>query len=658
MSQINRRLENAYLLVRLAADGQLSLAELTDRQTGRSLLVEPTPFCQIVAKGWEGQIAAVESSVAGELLVRWLGLPGNAEATLHLTLAGPSLRWRLEIAGQSPPCQVCFPFLSALRLSDDSHAPDRVLDRRSFCDGHGRLIFRHVDFPLPVVRIAPDGRTLTLVVRQVTGPAPAFDAERLWTAPGLALDTGAAGKVAFAAELVLHEGGWPAAFDLFRERIRMGFDLGQYQRPEQAWYRDQIVQHFTFLYGREILNLETGQFEIDRFLDEAERDFGGYDGFLIWGVYPRIGVDERTQWDFHDDFPGGRRGLRAMGRRARERGVRFFIPYKPWDRSADLHGHSPGPDHELLARLVADVEADGVFLDTMAAISTDFRAALDRARPGVVFCSEGRAKGKAFEAITGDWDQNLARDIPQGNYTATVETMPGVDLWRFIFPEHRLFVISRHAVGADRIRITQRGFFSGMGWVVWQDIFGLVLSYSPEEAALLKKCRTIFREHREAVWGAQPTPLIDTLIPGVYVNEFAGEGKRFWTFYNETDHPMSAPVLQIKPRPDCHYWDVWNDLEIAPDAQGRLTLALSPQSVGAVVEFPRLLIRLPDNQEVTLARPVPGAILQVRRMGGESPAAVGGRSFSLGSLRKAATGPMQIRLVRDSEVLDQAVIRG
>ncbi len=80
--------------------------------------------------------------------------------------------------------------------------------------------------------------------------------------------------------------------------MRASIDLAQCQRADLAWFQDQLVQHFTFLYGRELLNIQTGQFEIDRFLDDAERDFGGYDGMLLWGGCPRLGIDERSQWDF------------------------------------------------------------------------------------------------------------------------------------------------------------------------------------------------------------------------------------------------------------------------------------------------------------------------------------------------------------------------
>src|SRR5258708_21824213 len=202
----------------------------------------------------------------------------------------------------------------------------------------------------------------------------------------------------------------------------------------------------------------------------------------------------------------------------------------------------------------------------MSAIDQSFRRDIDEARAGVVFCSEGGAKGQAFEVITGSWDQTLNRSYDQGNWSAKEEYMPGVDLWRFLFPEHRLFVINRHAVGDDRLRIIQRGFFSGMGWVIWQDIFGLVLTYSPDEAALLKKCSTLFRHHREALASPNPTPLLPTLLPGVYCNEFPAASKRLWTFYNETANAIDAPLMHIQPRPGTHLVDIWNEPALRLDA--------------------------------------------------------------------------------------------
>jgi|GEM_PF-2318474 len=655
-------LESDELRCHLDIDGQLQIM-LEDRRNGQPLLHVLSPLCRVEIDGVVQEAELAEPHEPGAWRLRWSGLPPDAAIELKVRLTGPSLHLRLEATGLEGQGQVCFPFLARLQIGDDHQLPDQVLDADTFRDAKGRAIFRRVDWPLPVVRIGPDERTLTLLIASDGLPAD-IGLAHIGSSPGLALGSESETRTVFEAELTLHTGGWPAAFDLLRTRIRERFDLTQYERPDLQWYRDQLVQHFTFLYGREILDLESGQFDLERFLDEGARDFGGYDGMLIWGVYPRIGVDERTQWDFYDDLPGGRSGLQAMARRARERGVRFFVPYKPWDQAAALAGGEVEPDHVSLARLVADIEADGVFLDTMSAVAGEMRAALDTARPGVVFCSEGRAKRAAFEVITGSWDQTRLKNVEQGNWSAGEESMPGVDLGRFIFPEHRLFVTNRHATGEGRIRLIQRGFFSGMGWVVWQDIFGLALAYAPEEAALLKKCRTIFREHRQALWAARPTPLIATERAGIYANAFPGVGamssglpaKRLWTFYNETDLPVDAVVLRIEPQPGFHYVDVWNDRAINVGEEGHVRLRLEPHGLGAVVELPCLLQYAPAQDTVRVVEAIDGATVDLRWIGAtvSPPPQNTGREVVA---RMGGAGPCVARLLRDGEVLDQIVIQ-
>lgn len=673
MAAMTWTLENEAWRARFVAnDDGLELAELTDRRAGAALLHEATPFCVMTTEDGAALPMVVETGSADEVRARWTG------GALTIRLDGHGLRWRVESQEPALTYTVRFPFLAAL-YTHAAEGEKIYLGRDSFTTTEGTPIFRHADWPLPAVRVRAEGRTLTALA---SGLPATLRWETLWQEPGLTMASGEGESVAWEAELIVHAGGWPAAFDLLRARVRPQFNLAEYQRPEQSWYGDQLVQHFTFLYGREILDLEHGEFDVDRFLDYGEEVFGGYDGFLIWGVYPRIGVDERTQFDFYDDFPGGRPALAAMARRARERGVRFFVPYKPWDRSAEwhahgaiaaslreIHEHSRVPreleaaawqevarqDAQRLAQLVADVEADGVFLDTMSAISKEFRAQIDRLRPGVVFCAEGRAKGPAFETITGSWDQSPTRGGSQGNWAAAVEQMPRVDLWRFLFPEHRLFVINRHAVGDDRINITQRAFFNGMGWVVWQDIFGLVLTYAPEEAALLKKCATLLRQHRAALWCSAPTPLVETLAVGVYANQFPGEQKRLWTFYNANEHAVDAPVIQVTPRPGCHFVDIWHGREVIPDAAGRLTLCLEAKSVGAVVELPRLIQYHKEDARFTLPENTDAALV-VTALDAPGTAFEAGREASAGAILARLQGPWLVQAVQDGEVLDQIII--
>jgi hypothetical protein len=444
-------------------------------------------------------------------------------------------------------------------------------------------------------------------------------------------------------------------FDASRLLGREAANLYRYQENDLSWLRDQIVHHFTFLYGREVLNLETGQFEFDRLLDEGERDFGGYDALILWGTYPRLGVDERTQWDFYDDFPAGRRGLRTLIEQVHNRGVKVFIPFTPWDQSRALSGKYTHPDDQELAKLIQEIDADGVFLDTLSSLDAKLQRTVESARAGVAFCSEGRASSASLQSITCSWEQSQSRSWEQGNWTAVPERVHKIDMERFVFPEHRLFVVNRFATGKDRIRVIQRGFFNGTGWVVWQDVFGLALTYTPEETAFLKKCRTIFRSHRSTIWGPGPYPHLPTRVPGVYCNEFTGGGKSIWTFYNDNDHLVDEAVIQIARNQHTHFVDLWNEKEIELMPPDLLPVYLEPHSVGAVAEFPCILKYSPLDNQVSMAYPAPQVMLHFQHSASSSvqtvQAGIPCEIPTSGSQRN-----IRIQLVSDHEVLDQIVV--
>ena len=136
---------------------------------------------------------------------------------------------------------------------------------------------------------------------------------------------------------------------------------------------------------RQFYDYRSGRYTVDDFLNEGEREFGGYDSIVLWQAYPRIGVDERNQFDFYRDLPGGLPGLRRVVRRCHHRGVRVYIDYNPWDTGTR---REPKTDIDSLVEMVRALEADGIFLDTLDKGGADFRARLDAARPGVILEGE------------------------------------------------------------------------------------------------------------------------------------------------------------------------------------------------------------------------------------------------------------------------------
>ncbi|MDR2517701.1 MAG: hypothetical protein LBC88_10030, partial [Spirochaetaceae bacterium] len=128
--------------------------------------------------------------------------------------------------------------------------------------------------------------------------------------------------------------GWAEAFDRCRTIWQASYDFSEYQKPDLQWFNECAVHHVTFLFGKEGFDRDRGRIDVEGLLAQGE-EFGGYDTVTLWNQYPRLGIDARRQWDFFDDFPGGRAALREAVEAFHRRGVRVFLPFIPWDRGAE-----------------------------------------------------------------------------------------------------------------------------------------------------------------------------------------------------------------------------------------------------------------------------------------------------------------------------------
>ena len=375
---------------------------------------------------------------------------------------------------------------------------------------------------------------------------------------------------------------WRDELERERESLRERFAKNEYEREDLAWYRDSAVEHFTFLYDLSVYEPGRG-YKIDEFLDYGETEFGGYDILLLWQAYPRIGCDDRNQFDFYREMPGGLPGLREVVDRCHERGVRAFIDYNPWDTSTRREEKS---DYDALAEIVAAIDADGIFLDTMSASSEELRAAIDAVRPGVVFETEGSPSFEAAECVTGSWGsfnpifgQKFLwhREFP---FVANTHlTM------RWLEPRHSTRIVERHS--HHRTDELLPAFFNGAGAVIWENVFGWWNPWSPEDRAVMRKISSILRNHHGAFQSPAWQPLILTRDPYVMANEWPADDETVWTVINLRFETTAGEIFELPSQEGARYYDAWNDYrEIEVRSEGGQTyvpVTIGPRSAGCIV---------------------------------------------------------------------------
>lgn len=327
--------------------------------------------------------------------------------------------------------------------------------------------------------------------------------------------------------------GWPEAFDLCRAQWRAQYDFSEYDRKDLQWFRSCAVHQFTFLYGKEGFDHQRQQIDVERLVREGQ-EFGGFDTVILWNQYPRLGVDERTQWDFYNDFPGGRQALRQAVDQFHAQGVRVLLPFIPWDRNEAESTDSMGDE---LANIARDTDLDGFHLDTLNTLPYSMREKLDQVRPGIVLETQSHPmKKRAMEYITTSWDEFWSAD-----------PMPEVDVLRFMHPQHAAPVIGRWLRMQDKDTLIKRAEFGGASIVIWQDIFGRWMPYNQVQKQRVARWKRIFLAYLETYMGRNPIPLYPTGVQSVYCNVFQNDSvqEQIYAFYNDSECVQKVENLKL-----------------------------------------------------------------------------------------------------------------
>ncbi len=365
---------------------------------------------------------------------------------------------------------------------------------------------------------------------------------------------------------------WRRQLQRWRAQTRAGLQYSDsyYRRAEFAWTTSNFACCFAMMCDLAFYDPEAGAFQVDSLLDHAQREFGGYDSLVLWHAYPRIGFDQRNQFDFYRDMPGGLGGLRTLNRRLHDRGVKVFINYNPWDTGTRREGK---PDLDVLVEIIQTIEADGIFLDTMKQADA-FRGKLDKIRPGVVLESELALPLSGVGEHHMSWAQWF-RD----------SQAPGVLRNKWFERRHMQHQIRRW--DADHTAELHTAWMNGSGMMVWENVFGSLKLWSPRDRNILRAMLPIQRRYHALFSGEGWTPLVPAGPSGVYASLWSGNGLRLWTLVNRTDKAVEGSLQSVAPgEGGQRYFDLIAGNELAPaeSTDGlHLAIPLRPRGVGAVV---------------------------------------------------------------------------
>ncbi|MFE9689514.1 SUMF1/EgtB/PvdO family nonheme iron enzyme [Micromonospora sp. NPDC005806] len=309
-------------------------------------------------------------------------------------------------------------------------------------------------------------------------------------------------------------------------RARLGYTGGHYDEITG----DCFTVCLAWLWDETLYDHDRGVFTVAAFLDAARRDFGGFDGVVLWHAYPVIGLDERNQFDWYRDVPE----LPDVVRAFQAHGVRVFVDYNPWDTGTR---REPGTDAEEVAALAATLGVDGVFLDTLKEGAGELRKALDAVRPGLVLEGESRVPLARIADHAMSWAQ----------WFADSDT-PGVLRAKWFERRHLLHHTRRwHRSHLDELH---SAWLNGCGVLVWESVFGVWVGWNDRDKAVLRAMRRVQASHAAWLRAEDWVPLAGHPGAGqVHASRWTHDDQPLWTVVNRGDH-HDGPWLVTDPRPE------------------------------------------------------------------------------------------------------------
>jgi len=433
------------------------------------------------------------------------------------------------------------------------------------------------------------------------------------------------------------------------------FNDSLFQRKDLQWIRHKYIIGLQMAWDHRFYDSRRGGYQVDKYLAKGEKMFGGYGVYALWPTWPRLGLDNRNQWDLFRDLPGGLKKLHQISELAHNEGTKFFIEYNPWDKST-----RPENPYKGMATIIKKTDADGVVLDTRAKSNPQLRHAADSVRKGVVMYSEGMAVPKNMPTIVS------------GRVHDAIHMPPPLNLNKFIKPDFAIFRVCRLNDGYLH-REFAVSFFNGYGVEInWMGVGRS--TWIKKAFHYLGHTSMILRENTDTFLSQNWQPLINSIEDSVWVNKWPGKNKTIYTIYSLRPAGYNGPLFRMNPAKGTHYVDIWNHEELQPDTvRGQLYTPVNIHSfnknwlgtrregnVDCIAHFQDLLSikHNVDTLEVTAKK---GSMIKIwagkpSYQGTYKELPAGNHKLSLRNLFDRHEGKFVVQLFNGKKLLDERVI--
>ncbi len=356
---------------------------------------------------------------------------------------------------------------------------------------------------------------------------------------------------------------WKAALKKHRKRLR---ELYGPTTNRPLAMRKGFVETMAFLYDKRLYDHDKQTWKINEFLDRGEKEFGGYDQIILWQNYPRLGIDERSQFTYFRDLPGGHAGLAKIVEACHKRNVLVFISYNPWDTSTKQEEtHLAG-----MIELLQNIKADGVYLDTMVKIPEGWDAAFKAQGLNVLFGCETHPYNQYLIPMHYGWGQGWRIDPATVIYNT-----------RWLYPEFKTFLTSdRHS--REHWNELCSAWMNGCGILMWENVFGDNEMWVERDKAFLRRIKPLqvaLYEHWESpLW----EPHIKSLNKQVKINKWPANNQVVYTLYNNGNDLSNVALIQAQANKQ--YIDLFTGKKLVINNQA-VVGSIFKNSIGGILEI-------------------------------------------------------------------------